>query len=532
MNSHEFDIWLKNRLEGLEIPYDDASWKEFEKQLTEAELTQFDQEIRDKLDTFSAPSVAGAWAAFENKLDIAEKLLDDSLDDVVRGKLKEASAPNDPNAWYKFLPVLQSFETYRRRLIITKVSEFLLIFAVLFTIFNLHQHGVFTAPLKKEKKEQINKAKSNIPIAKAESTSQDEGSKLAITENESTVNADSYTYATNSQNIDISNDWLSNSTNEAAVSLLSTPQVTQTNIELVVAFENSQIDDESISELVNELQSVPELDYARNSLVYASLPLKYQEIEFDDLPFSKRLSSDLGLPILKKVKKIELLAGVGISGNLDQINTPFDEYYNIEPYQQIKGSSGADITFRAKGKRIGLRTVLGFSRKNYDPQPVYELIGGDVRSNYNAVSLKSIEFDILSSTLHSTYDIVSRSRFSIYAMAGASLNLLAYSTYDRKEYEVPIKGEPKPTEREGGEGNNTVIADAKSYVKGILQGGTFKNNRFMTVDAGLGIEWKVTPRSRLFINPVYKHMLTTEGIGPNQDHVNSLSFRAGIETLL
>ena len=119
----------------------------------------------------------------------------------------------------------------------------------------------------------------------------------------------------------------------------------------------------------------------------------------------------------------------------------------------------------------------------------------------------------------------------MYAMAGASINVVANSAYYRQEYEIPVvKGEPMPTDREDTE--NIAIADAKSYTKGIIQGGKFADNRFMTVDAGLGIEWKVSERSRLFLNPVYKHMLSTTGIGPNQDNINSLSFRAGIETLL
>ena len=119
-------------------------------------------------------------------------------------------------------------------------------------------------------------------------------------------------------------------------------------------------------------------------------------------------------------------------------------------------------------------------------------------------------------------------------MAGASLNVLANSSYDRQEYEVPVvKGEPLPSpDSTPSRDRGSLIANAKTYNPGIFQGGTFADNRFMTVDAGLGIEWKVSERSRLFINPVYKHMLSTTGIGPNQDNINSLSFRAGIETLL
>ncbi len=73
----------------------------------------------------------------------------------------------------------------------------------------------------------------------------------------------------------------------------------------------------------------------------------------------------------------------------------------------------------------------------------------------------------------------------------------------------------------------STIANAAANYRGIFEGGNFRENSYLSANLGFGLERKFTYRWSLFVQPIYKHYILFEGIGPNQDRIHSGSIRFG-----
>ena len=65
---------------------------------------------------------------------------------------------------------------------------------------------------------------------------------------------------------------------------------------------------------------------------------------------------------------------------------------------------------------------------------------------------------------------------------------------------------------------------------GWMEGGTFRENSFMTGNIGFGFERFVTGRWSFFAQPTYQHTIYSfnKGFGPTNDRMNTLSIYTGI----
>jgi hypothetical protein len=73
--------------------------------------------------------------------------------------------------------------------------------------------------------------------------------------------------------------------------------------------------------------------------------------------------------------------------------------------------------------------------------------------------------------------------------------------------------------------NKPILA---SYSKGLMNGGETKENVYFTGQAGVGVEYRLTPSTNLFLQPTAAFMLNkTRGIGTLNDRLQTYSIQGG-----
>lgn len=166
-------------------------------------------------------------------------------------------------------------------------------------------------------------------------------------------------------------------------------------------------------------------------------------------------------------------------------------------------------------------TGLHYSAKQYDPRQV-GFITGSLRAGYNGEVLREIQLNIFGLPLQARYNLVRNHRWRWYLIGGSTLYVATDATYFIGPLELPYGGGtplPQPSETQ-----------FRNVNQGFLQGGSFRENSYVTANIGLGAERFVSERVSLFFQPTYQHAFGyfSEGFGPNKNRLHTLSLQTGI----
>jgi hypothetical protein len=215
--------------------------------------------------------------------------------------------------------------------------------------------------------------------------------------------------------------------------------------------------------------------------------------------------------------------------DINTIHTPYDEIYQKSGYEQTKLGMGAGITYGATRNGWTLETGFIFSMKQYNPREVLEIFrfGNETAK---AVSLKSIELNTLSIPLNLRYDLVSQGRWIPFMKLGIGLNLATHANYQREEYIVALSSRI-PDNANVNFSDNAKL-DEKRFTDGLLQGGNFDENSYLSANGGLGVDFLVTTEWRLFAQGSYHYNFLETKLGPNNDHINTISLQMGVRHIL
>ena len=75
-----------------------------------------------------------------------------------------------------------------------------------------------------------------------------------------------------------------------------------------------------------------------------------------------------------------------------------------------------------------------------------------------------------------------------------------------------------------------ILKQVKKFNDGLFEGGVIQENTYLTAQAALGLEYKITPRFSFFNQATYQRHLTTEGIGANKNSFHAYSIFMGLKT--
>jgi len=270
-----------------------------------------------------------------------------------------------------------------------------------------------------------------------------------------------------------------------------------------------------------------------NGLLTATSPIATsgmpQLLPERDLPLEKALQQQ-PLPRKRFVR-------VGMMGASDYnriITPPVRVNTDIVTLDRYAIGYSGGITVGFESGRWEVETGFIYTAKRYYPLQVL-YIEGSLKDGIFGGGIKQTEFDVVQVPLNFRYNFLSRDRWRIYGLAGASLHLVAQANYyiaDLADYNEVNQNFPPP--RTGGGRNENERPEGlenQDFQQGFLEGGSMLDNSYIGVNFGAGVERYMSPRWSLFAQPTYYHSLyyPNQGLGPVSDRIHTMSLFMGVK---
>ncbi|HOY16756.1 MAG TPA: hypothetical protein PLC89_05675 [Haliscomenobacter sp.] len=223
---------------------------------------------------------------------------------------------------------------------------------------------------------------------------------------------------------------------------------------------------------------------------------------------------------LKPFRKKTILSAAMFGGpDYNRIITPPNQETRTDAFERYAMGYGGGILFSAERGRWELGTGLIYAAKPYNPRQIVKYQGNSAQG-YTAAYFNQVALDIINIPFHARYNFYLHKRTRLYAVMGASLQVAASTSYFITTASSAT-GPLKPEMRNVPFDNTTG---------GVLEGGSIKENGYITGNLGLGLEHFMSDRWSLFVQPTYQHSMGhfSDGFGPSRDRISTMSLWTGI----
>ncbi len=557
MKGNKFDDIIAKKLANIAPEKDTNSWKLFEEKLDavmsageEPSLpaSSFDGLIFDKLHYLPPQKDALAWSRFEQKLDAlpdAQPFPASSFDQMIATRLNKQQPPFNHHHWIILKNRLDWISFIANRIALYKFSELALLMIFLFFL------GEAPLPVDLPVAETVQPASGKTASGKSADTN-DLTLNEAIPETEeqtpfrlSEQTADPTFLAPSSQKIKTAGEQPpapsrkekpspQNRKNKALDEYPAAPTVSIIDPLLPLNSRGLTVLPAGEAFLAPLAFGLPEITRAatnadRNTTGMALLETKPVLLQKESVSLAE---------FVKPAAERKSAFHITMMGALDynRIITPENKAFRLTEFDRYEVGYGGGFLVGMEKGRWGFQTGGVYSFKHIRPIRVAYLEGNFDRGYLGEV-LKEYDYSAISIPLHFTYDVFRKKAWRLYAVAGASLNIVYESNY----YVVLNRG--KNVGGYGLSGSNFGVAstattrtqlDEANFPRGYFQGGTFAENSYLTTNIGLGVERFLEDRWSIFAQPTYQHgfLFMNEGLGPFQDQLRTMSFFTGIRVRL
>lgn len=509
---------------------------------------QFDEQIRQKMNNLQPDTAMPDWDAFEERLGAAEELdagpaqaEPREVDEVIFNKMNQYEAPYEPAHWYRMEAMLNEWFTWPQYVLRYKAMElalFLLLFITCWQYLSEMRAPIAgAAPAQEENYSVPSTAPAGLD-GNYEPGQLQEGDRLEGKAD----NAASRSPEANSL---------------TAGHTPPTATVSPTGQQPRTSENNTALPQQSIERHLTALEPLPSalgITSLASSYNTASreLPLSVTEhlskmgtvpsalAEADLLPgrpFQALAGplADLGDTKVKRIRKRPTLV-VGMFGSADynHIVVPASSEKRLsESFERAALGYGGGLSLSADFGRLEVETGAIYAARHYPVGIVY--VRGGLLSGLSGDELRTTELNMLNIPVHLRYDVVQHNKWRVYALGGGSVQVAFQTNYYTAEapqfYFMPAL--PPPATDGGGE---SEIDRIRRDGQGWLEGGSFKDNSYLTLNLGFGAERYFSERWSLFVQPFYQHSIhyfkNIDGLGPNNDRINSLSVLFGTRVRL
>ncbi len=230
---------------------------------------------------------------------------------------------------------------------------------------------------------------------------------------------------------------------------------------------------------------------------------------------------------------------VGMFGGPDYVHVitpPFAANgKTVTARQYALGYSGG-ISFSVFSGRWEWETGLVYMAKSYAPVPVLYINDGNVQDGYDGEGITQIELNMLQLPVSVRRNLMKIGQWRGYAQTGLSLNLIAQANYYKGDQEKFSNSSYRPAPPPAGSGaRNNDNQNLKELPKGWLEGGSFRDNAYLSGILSVGLERNIVDRWSVFGQPAYQHMLyhfNNKGIAPYNDKLHTFSWWVGVRVKL
>ena len=196
--------------------------------------------------------------------------------------------------------------------------------------------------------------------------------------------------------------------------------------------------------------------------------------------------------------------------------------------QQLKDVTGYSTRFNTTeaGLRAGVRkgkwgveAGLAYSPQGYTTDThVFDFYKQDGITY--GVTYDQVHADVVNVPVKVTRQIARAGRTRLHLTGGATAHVAASKSASFKTIQYPT--------------TPSQLADHPTTpsTKGALEGGQLNTNSYVSVDAGLRIEHKISPRTSAFIEPQYHRYALGKGYGNEKSKIQAIGVQAGVMAAL
>lgn len=561
MKNKEFDDIIRNKLESLNTEGTVGSWDLFkEKWDSESGLAdvgdelssedqEFDDVIKNKLESLNTAGTVDAWDLFKEKWDSesspvsAESELsseDQDLDAKIKMDMQKLRIPFNSKHWIILKEQLELEALFKKKLFVAKSVELIILGFLVIGILNLLpiQNDIYQIPV------YDNPMVASVPVDKETAERHEAQEEERLTDQ----------IKLNQQYFNTTKKIVQKAIRTVDVQPLSFAPL-EKNIELKSKKTNTgAVQQNNVRNVINDFKSAIHFPFIHNSVEISNreIPEKLLTKKEDNhsvalLEQKELIGLDIprrpiGFPDIILVNKSFAEEGntylsFSIGPKINLINSPFDPVYEIDPYNTINTNFNISAKLQKDLGPLEMYLGLGYTNTSYVPQSVDEVYEPKERQ-FSLASLESIKFKTFNVPVGVRYNLIDSKKIQLYAAAGVDVNIIADSDYKIKDIPVGSRSEPSYTAQgssssKPGNSNNSPInpnakLSQKEFNQGILSGGSLRDNLYATASVGLGLNWNVSARSGIFIEPRYSHFISSNGIGPNADKVHAVSIDLGV----
>lgn len=556
MENKNFDQFIKQSLENLDgadhVPMD---WSSLEGKIdadidlnADVDANSFDQSIEQSLGNLDGHEYAPMdWSLMENKLDAElgtpDSVLDPQLEDiyldgVAYEHLNDLETPYNKDHWEIMSARLDEEYAYRRKVIITKALEAIVVLLLVWTAIN--------QPIKKLKESSSPLPVATIPTSPNNTNNLNEAAILPQSTSSESLLADNTPTAdavSNSRNKTKNNSEHSSITEESNIvtkgissetinSNNIIPSTNSTSISYLKNQEITLVESENREEIIplaqlsspNNLLKENEESTRIHPIINGITPLAslVPELLSLDNPEADLLS---GLKNKRKVRKTELSFSMFSSVDYNFIQSDFfnTSIKDWDVYQRDRNGYSGGFSIGFQLKRFLIETGASYSYISYNQREESNIIG-NFKDGYLEEQWEDAELDMVQIPFNIQYAFLMNRKWRMYSLTGASLNTAVKNNFN---FQIEEQTESSRTPIE----NSTIATESASH-KGLFEGGSIRNSSYLAANLGLGIERKFTYRWSLYLQPVYRHYFTFEsvglnGFGPQNDRIHSGSILFG-----
>lgn len=519
MEQNHFDEQIKAAMQKLEPPYNANHWQRMEDALdamdkgatASVEDAAFDAFISGKLENLSSDIKSPDWNRMEAALEKAG-VSDKAFDIEVKSKIASIRPTYQSSHWELLAERLRREKAVKESLFKNKIAE---VTILLLLLLNFYQYipdynAIQSLPITpenniEEKVTPIDKQEIKIPTQQETIIPVAQVAPRKENKRQSTIST-LFENATPIDNRLFISPTLSSVSIDGISSQPSLQQVTfgidgKTGLTITVPEMTRHLGYLGISNSAF-IETLPSLEPA--SLATATIPLGCKNCKKAKIPARFRfgmISHVGGTSAIRSSSVSQLLSTFALAQ---------------------KGTSyGSGFTLGFKYGVSEIETGFIYSAKSYAPNinDAYESGGGINIKQFKGIDLQTIHIPL---KLRVNYAVLGKGKWHLYFQTGVAMNVIL-----RAQYDIIDKSQS----------NNKLFNDiaASSRLakitlnRGIFGGDTFKENRFFTLNGGIGTEYYLSPKWSVFVEPEFNHYFSQSRIGPTQDRINSVSVSFGVK---
>ncbi len=223
--------------------------------------------------------------------------------------------------------------------------------------------------------------------------------------------------------------------------------------------------------------------------------------------------------------------GLGIGWQFNRVQTAEDPIYPLPEQVQLDQNLAVGFEWEERTEENAFGFTAGYQKWGYVAPQFTEIYRGDGTQDLQFIQLNRIQFNLINFGLFARKYISSSSDWEFFIHFGGGFRLALKSNYRVQSGDLSSidanRGDLTDEELENLP--KAPLLFNKNFQEGLFQGGSINENSFMTIDIGGGIVHHLSDNWHLQLSPIFNLSPFSDGLGPNRDRVQSLTFHLQIK---